>query len=111
MLSDLTSDERSLVERCVRTVVLGPFIKDAAFKPIIGISREDALRIVANWSTIDDSNEFGQEAILINNCLNAIRGPGGPLQFDVGEWREWIGAPSRQDVRSLFEKYRNPSDT
>jgi hypothetical protein len=88
--------------------VLGPFVKDAVFHRVVGMKRVDAIRMVADWPTIDDSDAFGSGRTLINNCLNAVRCLSGPLHIKDSDWEEWIGTASRQEVEELFQKYHRP---
>jgi hypothetical protein len=106
-LKALTEDERTLVLKCLRAVVEGPFISDGDFHSIFGLCRAEVAQVASRWPRVDESEAEVRQAI--NGSMNSLL-----IWFgwqdenpEQGETllRQWTGV-SAAEIERVFAKWR-----
>lgn len=69
-LAALTNNEREFVLRCIQAVATERFITREDFGPILGVTPQEVLGVVNEWSALDETREVAW--LTINNSLNGL---------------------------------------
>ncbi len=97
-IEQLTHEEKKIVFACICAVAKGPFFPHGDYH----IRRLRLFKLIANFSTIDDSDPDSDAAIVINNSMNEVC---YGVRISPADWQKWFDV-DKDAVRSLFNKWR-----
>src|SRR4051812_20422877 len=99
-LNDLTSEERQVIEECLRAVVSGPFIPMWEFHTLLGLTHQEVSDIAYSRAGLDDSLPNTRRAIgvTLNNLM-------GYPHKKYHLWPMFISVPAIE-VRRIEDKWR-----
>jgi hypothetical protein len=92
------SEPITLIGRCLRAAVGGPFFPEGVFGTLFGIPRPELDDIATAWPAVDWQSSKVRLAVL--NTLNNLT---GYPHREEQAWQELIGSPREQVVRTLEE--------
>jgi hypothetical protein len=95
----LKTKEQEIVLRCMKASAA--HIDDWEKHSRLGLTSEELKGVIAEWPSIDDSDENGPGFLAINNCLNEVC---HGFQIAPGEWSIWFNTPMA-DVESTYRKW------
>lgn len=74
-LLDLSDDEMSIVDQCLRAAIDGPFFPEWEFETLMGVTREELKELAANWRA-HKSREQTSDAVtsVLNNLVGYPHG-------------------------------------
>lgn len=99
----LGSEERDIVLRCMRLILLEPsYIDDFEFHARLGLDRADLETVIAAGENLDDRRDDSDACLAVNNCLNEVC---HGVRIEKEDWDRYIGIPM-EAVRIVFEKWR-----
>lgn len=101
-IEQLTHDEKKIVFACICAVAKGPFFPHGDYHTRLGVYKDALFKLIANFSTIDDSDPDSDAAIVINNAMNEIC---HGVRISPADWQKWFDV-DKDAVRSLFYKWR-----
>lgn len=95
----LTDADASLVGKCLRAAVDGPFFPDWEFQTLIGVSREEVRNLVDAWPGIEASRD---NLAIVSNSLNNLSG------YPHGEDTALLqnAGAGRADISNCLERLR-----
>lgn len=104
---NLQAGGESIIERCLRAVVEGPFIEEWEFHTLIGLDRGEVRVILDAWPSLpagvpdgSSSADEAQRVAVVNSINNLLGYPDG---FHGDRFTELVGAPE-PEVRETFRR-------
>jgi hypothetical protein len=92
------SESISLIGRCLRAAVEGPFFPEVEFGTLFGISRLELAALATSWPDADWHSPRVRLAVL--NSLNNLT---GYPHREEEAWQELIGSPREEVVEALTD--------
>jgi hypothetical protein len=103
-IKSLTEEERKTVFQCMVAIYRGPFISDTAFRPVMGVGREELRQILDAWPAVDDSCVAAPAYLAINNSMaHMVYG-----RRAQSVWSDWVDVP-REEAERVFVKWKQPA--
>lgn len=68
-LLDLSDEEMSIVDQCLRAAVDGPFFPEWEFETLIGVTREELKDLAADWRSHRVSEQTSDAVVSVLNNL------------------------------------------
>lgn len=102
-LEQLTEDERSVVQACLRAACEGPFFPEGEFEQRFGQNRSDIDRVLRAWPQVDETAERVALAI-INAMASLLSRRHAPPE----ERRRWLPVSDTEVLRVLHKWRGDP---